>query len=219
MIVLSGRSSCKSSAQDPLGIYERRTHRTMNLTELIQISLVLIPGKDPFPPETVAMEVIWRKNSWISRVTWCQNNRMSGSTWGIRSPVHYAEACLELGETVEARSTWTWSVTEAAFRILRVISKKLYATRRIELYGEESRFYDVRRWKIMIQVMTPPLGGIDILEVKKYEWIYCYNLEMDKSTYRQCDDCQTILVPIPRTEIKKAPHLYRIHCTTDQIIR
>lgn len=76
--------------------------------------------------------------------------------------MNYAEACIGLGEEEEARRVLNMireragmpDITESGEALVQLYRKE----RRIELFGEDSRFFDVRRWKIAPEVYHDALG-------------------------------------------------------------
>ncbi|MDO9341149.1 MAG: RagB/SusD family nutrient uptake outer membrane protein, partial [Bacteroidales bacterium] len=90
------------------------------------------------------------------------------------------------------------------------ITEALRQERKIELYMEESRWFDIRRWKILQEALGIINYGISITEVKdldagtlttKWKRIECQARNMtvfnDKIYW----------IPIATTELKKAPQL------------
>lgn len=84
--------------------------------------------------------------------------------------LNYAEAKFELGDEgtcreylklVRARVGMPPIPATVAGEELR---KRLYNERRVELAFEEHRFWDVRRWKIAMDVENRPIYGIDIIK-------------------------------------------------------
>ena len=82
--------------------------------------------------------------------------------------LNYAEACWELGEYDETRK-WV------NFFRNRVLLPNTTATnaelrdalrheRKIELYGEELRWFDLRRWMIFKEEYTKPMNGVVITQ-------------------------------------------------------
>lgn len=78
----------------------------------------------------------------------------------------YAEACAELGEEEEARTYLNTIRKRAGMPDVATTGDDLIESvrheRRIELMGEDHRFYDIRRWMIAPQVMNEWLTGVDI---------------------------------------------------------
>ncbi len=196
--------------QDPLGIYERRTHRTMKSDGTYTDQFGLDTRKGPLSPGNGCYGGYLTKKFMDQSSNGDVQNNQNVWIYMRYAEVlfNYAEACLELGETVEATNYINLIRNRAGLPdFTGDIKEALRHERRIELYGEESRFYDVRRWKIMIQVMTPPLGGIDILEVKNTNGSIVTTWKWIKAHTDNVMTAKQYWWPIPRNEIKKAPQL------------
>jgi starch-binding outer membrane protein, SusD/RagB family len=123
--------------------------------------------------------------------------------------LNYAEACLELGEESEARTSLNQVRTRAGMpEVPASLSGQalvdLYRyERKYELAFEGHRYFDIRRWLIAEQVMNTPAMGIDIVA----------KLNADKTThtyqYKQVQvgprafNAKGYFSPIPVSEIQK----------------
>ncbi len=202
--------------RDPLGIYDRRTRITLNADGTKTTLYGLDTRNGP---------IVAGNGNYVGYLTmkWVQQG-VTGST-GYNSNIWpylrytevvlgYAEACLELGETGVAR-TWVnffrnrvlLPNTTASDADLR---NALRHERKIELYGEESRWFDIRRWVIMDEVMTLPQYGVDITETidkkvtpAKVTTTWKYNQAMPNNIMIKA----TYWMPITTTERQKAPQL------------
>lgn len=198
------------AAQDPLGIYERRTHRTMKSDGTYTDQFGLDTRKGPLSPGNGCYGGYLTKKFMDNTSNGdVQNNQ---NVWiymrYAEVVLNYAEACLELGETVEAAKYINIIRNRAGLPdFTGDIEQALRHERKIELYGEESRWYDIRRWKILIDVMTPPLGGIDILEVKNTDGTIVTTWKWIKAHTDNVPSEKLYWIPIGTTEIKKAPQL------------
>lgn len=79
------------------------------------------------------------------------------------------------------------------------LRQRLYNERRIELAFEEHRFWDVRRWKIAMDVENRPIYGMDITKdkttgVKTYTPVKLLDRKFTPQMY---------LLPIATAEIRK----------------
>jgi hypothetical protein len=156
--------------RDPLGIYDRRTRITIapNGTK------TTVYGLDTRNGPIVAGNGNYCGYLMMKFV----QDGITGST-GYNSNIwpylrytevvlNYAEACWELGLYSETRGIINTirnrvmlpntTATDAGLR------DALRHERKIELYAEESRWFDIRRWLIFEQVMTPPGWGVDIVQ-------------------------------------------------------
>jgi len=198
------------AARDPLGIYERRTHRTMKADGTYTDLFGIDTRKGPvaagngcyggyltkkFMDNTSNGDVQNNQNVWIYM-------RYAEVLF------NYAEACLELGETAEAATYINMIRNRAGLPdFTGDIEQALRHERKIELYAEESRWYDIRRWKILIEVMTPQLGGIDILEVKNTDGTIVTTWQWIKAHADNVPSEKLYWIPIGRNEMKKSPQL------------
>ena len=69
--------------------------------------------------------------------------------------------------------------------------------RRIELAFEEHRFWDIRRWKIAMDVMNEPIRGVEITKEADGTFKYNYNVIVRTSTFSE----RMYWYPIPRGEM------------------
>lgn len=121
--------------------------------------------------------------------------------------LNYAEACIELGEDAEARTYINMIRRRAAMPEITesgaALRDRYRQERRIELYMEDKRFYDVRRWVLGPETYVD-LTAVDVR----------YKLNPDKTTAtvptitpkvhqtRKWDD-KSYFFPIMRDEINK----------------
>jgi len=196
--------------QDPLGIYERRTHRIMKSDGTYTDQFGLDTRKGPLSPGNGCYGgYLTKKFMDQSSNGDVQNNQNVWIYMRFAEVLFdYAEACMELGETVEAAKYVNMIRNRAGLPdFTGDLKEALRHERRIELYGEESRWYDIRRWKIMIEKMTPQLGGIDILEVKNTDGSIVTTWKWIKAHTDNVMSAKQYWLPIPRNELKKAPQL------------
>lgn len=202
--------------RDPLGIYDRRTRITLNADG----TTTTVYGLDTRNGPIVAGNGNYCGYLMMKFV----QDGITGST-GYNSNVwpylrytevvlNYAEACWELGLYSETRNIINTirnrvmlpntTASDAGLR------DALRHERKIELYAEESRWFDIRRWLIFEQVMTPPGYGMDIVQttdkrvspatvttVWKYNQAHINNIFINA----------TYWMPIRTIERQKAPAL------------
>jgi hypothetical protein len=76
--------------------------------------------------------------------------------------LNYAEACIGLGEEVEARRVINMVRERAGMPAItdsgQALVERYQNERRVELFGEEHRFFDIRRWKIAPEKYHNGLG-------------------------------------------------------------
>ena len=119
--------------------------------------------------------------------------------------LNYAEAEFELGNEdvcreyinkIRARAGIPGLDSSVTGAILR---QRMYNERRIEMAFEDQRYFDVRRWKIAMDVENRPIYGMDIYKdvntgAKTYSPVKLSARSFTKQMY---------LLPISTTEIKK----------------
>jgi len=127
--------------------------------------------------------------------------------------LNYAEAKFELGDEATAREYVNMVRRRPSVNLPDIpatvtgedLRRRIYNERRIELAFENHRFFDIRRWKIAMQVENTPIRGLDIYKdittgVKRYEEIVL----LDKSgTYHEYMN----LLPIATSELLNMPSL------------
>lgn len=202
--------------RDPLGIYDRRTRVTIKADGTQTVLYGLDTRNGP---------IVAGNGNYVGYLTmkWVQKG-VTGST-GYNSNIWpymrytevvlgYAEACLELGEYAEARDWVNFfrnrvllPNTSASNADLR---NALRHERKIELYGEEVRWFDIRRWLIMGATMSLPQYGVDIMQITDTRTTpatvtttWKYNQAMPNNIMTNA----TYWLPILTTERQKAPAL------------
>ena len=195
---------------DPLGIYDRRTRIIIQGGEEISKIFGIDTQGGPVDGEDATYTgYVMKKNLDDECYSQFGNNE---NVWvELRYAevlLNYAEACLELGETGEATTYINMIRNRAGMPdFTGDITKALHYERHIELALEGRRWYDIRRWKILDQVIVNT-KGIDIVEIK--------NLDngTTTTTWQQIDveergpiQSKMYWLPIARAEINRAPQL------------
>jgi len=119
--------------------------------------------------------------------------------------LNYAEAEFELGDEATCRQYINLVRARAGMPGIpatvtgETLRARLYNERRIELAFEEHRYWDVRRWKIAMDVENRPLYGMDVIKdadtgVMTYTPVKLLNRIFTSKNY---------LIPIATDEIKK----------------
>ena len=85
------------------------------------------------------------------------------------------------------------------------VTKALRHERKIEFAFEDKRFFDIRRWKILDQVMTNAMA-VDILEVRQNNTVVTTWQQILAQTRGPVSN-KMYWIPIPNAEIKKDPAL------------
>jgi hypothetical protein len=119
--------------------------------------------------------------------------------------LNYADAKFELGDEAAAREYLNKvrsrpgvdmpSVTDSG----EALRKRIRNERRVELALEEHRFYDVRRWKIAMEIENKPILAMNIQILSDGSKTYEITVLIAHSFSEQ-----HYLLPIPRTEIDKS---------------
>ena len=125
--------------------------------------------------------------------------------------LNYAEAKFELGDEVTAREYVSMVRDRVGMPPLPEsvtgddLRRRIYNERRIELAFENQRMFDVRRWKIAIDIENRPIRTLDIyLDLTTGEKRYQEVVLLDKSgTYEE----KMNLLPIAADEIQRNPKL------------
>lgn len=119
--------------------------------------------------------------------------------------LNYAEARFELGDEPICREYLSKIRERAGMPPIpdtvtgEELRKRLYNERRIELAFEEHRFWDVRRWKIALDVENRPIMGMDIIKdintgVKTYTPVQLLDRTFEEKMY---------FLPIEANEIRR----------------
>jgi len=197
-----------SAARDPVGIYESRTHRTIEADGTVTDVFGLDTRKDPYFPAGGCYGGYLTKKFMDNTSVGDVENNENVHIW-IRYPeiiLNYAEACLELGDIPTATTHINMIRNRAGLPDFKGdITQALRHERRIELYCEDLRWYDIRRWKILEDAISGTQIGIDIMEINDGGTI--------TTTWTRIPLLTTTVVkkmywiPIATDELKRAPQL------------
>lgn len=119
--------------------------------------------------------------------------------------LNYAEACIALGQTAEA-AIYIKKVRDRAAMpdFTGDITQALRYERQIELAFENHRWYDMRRYKVLLQNLTDSYG-INIIETSTDGNI---STTWQRTLTQKRNPAQrNYWIPISRTEVSKAPKL------------
>ena len=126
--------------------------------------------------------------------------------------MNYAEACIELGgadlqkgidamNLVRRRAGLPGRVTTDQAAARQFVRDE----RNVEFFAEGHRFFDIRRWMIMEQVIEPVFGmRVEHYDTGFHKWIYN---KADKADDRMFTDKKFYWVPLSRDEMNKAPQI------------
>jgi hypothetical protein len=201
------------AARDPLGIYERRTHVTMQGGAEISRVYGIDTRNGPVSNWNGTYGGYLTKKYMDDKIKGRDENNKNIYIWMRYAEVllNYAEACLELSDIPTATTYINMIRNRAGLPdFTGDITEALRQERKIELYMEESRWFDIRRWKILEESLGIINYGIDITEVKdldagtlKTTWKRIECQARNATTFND----KIYWIPIATTELKKAPQL------------
>lgn len=194
---------------DPVGIYDRRTRKVIENGVVISERYGLDTRQGPVDNWNGSYSgYVLKKlldDKCIGRDEYNQN------IWiylrFVEVIFNYAEACLELGDETNAAKYINMVRNRAGLpNFTGDITAALRHERKIEMFMEDIRWYDIRRWKILIDVLNTPPGGIDIMEVvndgvKTTTWKWISAQPVNKPNEK------LYWLPIAADELKRAPQL------------
>jgi hypothetical protein len=195
-------------AIDPVGIYDRRTRKTVNLDGTSVIRYGLDTQKGPVSNWNGSLTGYIMKKLLDDKCNgYFESNQ---NVWiEIRYAeiiLNYAEACLELGDELTAATYINLIRNRAGLPDFQGdIEEALRYERKVELAFEDRRWFDIRRWTILEQVLTNA-KGIDILEVKQDNAITTTWQQINAQN-RGPVTKKLYWIPIPKDEILRAPQL------------
>lgn len=192
--------------KDPLGRYDRRTIYAITGTDTIKTF-----GFDTHQGPVNSMNAGYTGYCMKKMLDDTQSETQIANTnvWiefrYAEVLLNYAEACIELGEIDEA-TTYINKIRNRAGMpdFTGDITKALRYERQIELAFENSRWYDIRRWKILDEALSDA-KGMEIDEFRKDGNIVTSWKQI--SVEQRNPSTKMYWVPISTTEIKKSPQL------------
>jgi hypothetical protein len=154
---------------DPVGIYERRTHVTINDNGSVSTRFGLDTRQGPVQNWSGSFTGYVMKKMLDHNII--GRSEANTNVWielrFAETIMDYAEASLELGDIPQATHYINMIRNRAGLPdFTGDITQALRHERKIEFAFEDKRWYDIRRWKILEQTLTPVLG-IDIIETKE----------------------------------------------------
>jgi hypothetical protein len=195
------------SGRDPLGIYDRRTRITIENGTVTSQIYGIDTRQGPIEAWNGSFTGYIMKK-WLDHEITGKNENNDNVWIEFRLAeiiLSYAEACLELGETTEAATYINMIRNRAGMPdFTGDITEALRHERQVELAFEGTRWYDIRRWKVLEEKLTDAMG-IDITETNEdgtvtttWRQIVAEDRNVEKKMY---------WVPIPTDEMNKAPQL------------
>lgn len=197
--------------RDPLGIYDRRTRIVIEngvvVSEIKGIDTRSGPIENwngnyggyilkKFMDDEIIGRDFPNQNSWIFMRY-------------AEVLLNYAEACLELGEEVEAAKYINMIRNRAALPdFTGDIWAAYHYERKIELFGEDIRWYDIRRWRrIELDDLRPKIVmGVQIDEVKE-DGVTTTTWRRVRAQPDNGYDEKMYWIPIAVEELRRAPLL------------
>jgi hypothetical protein len=199
------------AGRDPLGIYDRRTRITIQGGQEKSKIYGIDTKQGPVDPDDGTYTGYTFKKYLDDQVYGTETTNNENAWIEFRYAeilMNYAEACLALNETAEATTYINMIRNRSSLPdFTGDITAALRYERRVEFVYEDLRWYDMRRWKILGETLVPAYG-VDIVETT--------NLDNNAitTTWRKVPvqdrgpaDPKLYWVPVPVTEIKKAPLL------------
>jgi len=196
---------------DPVGIYDRRTRRVVQGGEVINERFGLDTRNGPVEDWNGNVQGYVLKKFMQRDII--GRDMFNTTAWiylrYAEVLLNYAEASLELGHEEEARTYINMIRNRAGMPDFSGDIWEAYRyERKVELFVENIRWYDIRRWRMLEEVMPQTPGGIDIVEV--------HNLDTDERTttwrkIRAMPDNNVVdrmyWIPIDSEELSRAPQL------------
>ena len=138
--------------RDPLGIYDRRTRITKQGGTVMSTVYGIDTRNGPVSNWNGTYGGYLTKK-WMDNLTWGRDERNKNVYIWMRYAeviLNYAEACLE-SDDIPTATTYINMIRNRAGlpNFTGDITEALRHERRLELYMEESRWFDIRRWKIL----------------------------------------------------------------------
>jgi len=197
------------AGQDPLGIYQRRTRITyvggVETNRVYGIDTRNGPVND------------WNGTygGYLSKKYMddlsCGRDENNKNIWiylrYAEVILNYAEACLELGDIPTATTYINMIRNRAGLPdFTGDITQAYRHERKVELYLEDIRWFDIRRWKILMETFANPNWGIDITQYDEDGVITTKWKRIEVQEPNNMNE-KMYWIPIQTTEIKKAPQL------------
>ena len=199
------------SDRDPLGIYDRRTRRTVSGGTEISKTYGIDTRNGPVGNWNAGYTGYLTKKMMDDKTITVTEDVINTNIWiefrYTEILMNYAEASMELGDIPTATTYLNMVRNRAGLPdFTGDIETALRQERHIEFTFENFRWYDIRRWKILENVLTNA-EGMDIVETTNVDdgtvtttWqrINCQDRHAVKKMY---------WIPISTDEIKRAPQL------------
>ncbi len=194
---------------DPLGIYDRRTRTVIENGEIVSERYGLDSRQGPVEAWNGGYSGYLLKKWMDPTIIGKQENNENIHIYIRYAEVlmNYAEACLELDDIATATTYINMIRNRAGLPdFTGDITEALRHERKIEFFAENIRWYDIRRWKILHEVLGPMPSGMKIDEVTEdgvttTTWTRI-RVQPDNNVVPKM-----YWLPIERDEINRAPQL------------
>jgi len=195
---------------DPLGIYDRRTRIVKEGGVEISRRYGIDTQNGPVDNFNAGLTGYLTKIFMDDKI--CGRDEPNENIWMLfgyaEVLLNYAEACLELNDIPTATTNINMIRNRAGLpNFTGDITEALRYERATELFMQDIRWYDVRRWKILEETLTPRLDGMDITEIREGNnisttWKRVNRVQPDNHYYKKM-----YWIPIATDEMKRAPLL------------
>ncbi len=194
---------------DPVGIYDRRTRITMVNGVVTSERYGLDTRQGPVQSWNGGYTGYLLKKFQDDEIygIYTKNENIITYIRYAEIILNYAEACMELGDE-EIAATYINKIRNRAGLpdFTGDITTALRHERKIELYVENLRWYDVRRWKILEEVLAETPYGMDITETNE-DGVISTVWERIQTQPDNHFDKKLYWIPIPSEERNKAPQI------------
>lgn len=194
---------------DPLGIYDRRLRRKIVNGVVVSERGGLDTRQGPVTPSNGGYTGYLLKKYMDDEVNGRdfpnENNHVYMRY--VEILLNYAEACIALNE-IPAATQYINTVRNRVGlpNFIGDITKALRYERRMELFLENIRWYDIRRWKILEETLTPMPYGVEITEIDNNGVVTTtwkkIRVQPDNKPVKKM-----YWLPIDRAELNRAPQL------------
>lgn len=194
---------------DPVGIYDRRTRRVIENGQVVSERFGLDTQQGPVE-DWNATNVGYLLKKFMQRDVVGRDEYNNNSWIHMRYAevlMNYAEASLELGDETTAATYINMIRNRAGMPdFTGGVREALHYERKIEFVGENIRWHDIRRWKILEETLPQTPLGITITEVTE--------AGETTTTWRQVRAAPDNIfvermywIPIASDELQRAPQL------------
>lgn len=194
---------------DPLGIYDRRTRIVRENGQVVSERFGLDSRQGPFTPWNGTYTGYLLKKFTDDAIIGRDERNENIFVWMRYAEVllNYAEACLELGE-IETAKEYINKVRNRSGMpdVGDNVEEILRYERKVEFFGENIGWYDVRRWKKLEENFDQDLYGVDIVEVTE-DGVTTTTWSQVQAAPRKTFSKKLYWIPIDDDEINRAPQL------------